>query len=130
MKIISTDNALKPAGHYSQGIVHNGVIYLSGQLAVNPETGDKEFGTVEEETLRVLKNIELILAEVGSTKEDIIRATLYIPDIELWDSVNSVYTDFFGGHKPARSVVPTRELHFGFKIEIDIIAAVGSEYEY
>lgn len=125
MKIISTNNALKPAGHYSQAIVHNDVIYLSGQLAVNPDTGEKEFGSIEDETLRVLKNIEIILEEVGSNRNDIIRATLYIPDISLWDAVNKVYTDFFKDHKPARSVVPTRELHFGFKIEIDIVAVVN-----
>lgn len=125
MKIITINNALKPAGHYSQAIAHNDVIYLSGQLAINPETGEKEFGTVEQETLQVLKNIEIILKEVGSSRNDVIRATLYIPDINLWDKVNDVYTEFFGQHKPARSVIPTRELHFGFKIEMDIIAAIN-----
>jgi reactive intermediate/imine deaminase len=124
MKFIETNNALKPTGHYSQAIVHNDIIYLSGQLAVNPVTGEKEFGSIEQETLCVLRNIELILNEAGSDINHVLKATLYIPDIALWNNVNEVYTNFFGNHKPARSIVPTNDLHFGFKIEIDIIAAI------
>ncbi|MCK5762826.1 MAG: RidA family protein [Clostridiales bacterium] len=124
MKFIETNNALKPTGHYSQAIVHNDIIYLSGQLAVNPVTGKKEFGSIEQETLCVLRNIELILNEAGSDINHVLKATLYIPDIALWNNVNEVYTNFFGNHKPARSIVPTNDLHFGFKIEIDIIAAI------
>ena len=124
MKIITTNNALKPAGHYSQAIVHNDVIYISGQLSVDAATGEKKFSSIEEETKTVLKNIELILTEAGSDKNQVLKTTIYIPDISLWDKVNQVYSDFFGNHKPARSVVPTKELHFGFKVEIEAIAAV------
>lgn len=125
MKYITTNNALKPSGHYSQAIVHNDVIYISGQLSIDPNTGEKKFGTIEEETQRVLKNIELILKEAGSNKNNVLKTTIYIPDISLWDKVNKVYSNFFGIHKPARSVVPTRELHFGFKIEVEAIAAIS-----
>ncbi|MHB1393666.1 MAG: RidA family protein [Clostridia bacterium] len=126
MEFVTTKNALKPAGHYSQAIINNGVMYISGQLSVNPDTGEKKFGTIEEETSRVLENIELILKEAGSSKNNVLKTTIYIPDISLWDKVNKVYSEFFGDHKPARSVVPTKELHFGFKIEIDAIAAVDN----
>lgn len=124
MKTISTNDALKPSGHYAQAIEHLGVIYISGQLSIDPETGQKKFGTIEEETEQVLKNLERILIAAGSDKNHVIKTTLYIPDIALWDKVNQVYSAFFENHKPARAVVPTRELHFGFKIEIEAIAAV------
>lgn len=126
MESVTTKNALKPAGHYSQAIIHNGVMYISGQLSVDPDTGEKKFGAIEEETARVLGNIELILKEAGSSKSKVLKTTIYIPDISLWDKVNKVYSEFFGDHKPARSVVPTKELHFGFKVEIEAIAAVDN----
>lgn len=100
------------------------MVYVSGQFAINPETREKEFGPIEEETLQALKNVEMIVEAAGSKKEKILRMTLYISDIELWDKVDAVYTEFFGEHKPARTVVPTNELHFGFKIEIDAISYI------
>ncbi|MCM1988253.1 RidA family protein [Oceanirhabdus seepicola] len=124
MKYISTDNALKPSGHYSQAIVHNNLVFISGQLAVDSNTGEKKFGTIEEETNLVLKNIDLILKEAGSDKNHVLKTTIYIPDMSLWDKVNRIYSDFFKNHKPARAIVPTRELHFDFKIEIEVIAAI------
>lgn len=125
MNYISTNNALRAAGHYSQAILHNDLVFISGQLSVNPDTGEKEFGSIEEETERALKNIELILKEAGSNKNLVLKTTVFIPDISLWDKVNRVYRDFFGDHKPARSVVPTKDLHFGFKVEIEAIAAIS-----
>ncbi|MCY6371317.1 RidA family protein [Clostridium ganghwense] len=124
MKFISTNNALKPSGHYSQAIVHNDLVYISGQLSIDPNTGEKKLGTIEEETARVLKNIELILKEADSDKNHVLKTTIYISDISLWDKVNKVYSDFFKNHKPTRAIVPTKELHFGFKVEIDVIATI------
>lgn len=124
MKTITTDNALKPAGHYSQAIEHDGIIYISGQLAVDPESGQKVYGTIAEQTQIVLNNIDLILKEAGSAKNKVLKVTIYIPDVSLWDQVNAVYADFFEAHKPARVIVPTRDLHFGLSVEIDAIAYV------
>jgi len=124
MRIITTDNALKPAGHYSQAMEHEGTIYVSGQLAVDPETGEKVHGSIGEQTQTVLQNIELILKEAGSSKDKVLKMTIYIPDVKLWDEVNKVYSKFFGDHKPARVIVPTRELHFGLLVEIDAIAYI------
>lgn len=125
MKQITTDNALKPSGHYSQAIIHNGLIYTSGQLAFDAETGEIRQESIEEETRHVLKNLELVLKEAGSCKEKVIKTTLYISDVALWDRINKIYADFFGHHKPARSVVPTHgKLHFGFNIEIEAIAGL------
>ena len=127
MKNIFTENAPVPAGHYSQAVVHNGLVFVSGQLAVDPETKERKTGPVEEETKLVLSNISGILKAAGSDKNNVIKTTVYVSDISLWDRVNKVYADFFGEHKPARAVVPTKELHFGFKVEIEAVAAVVKE---
>lgn len=124
MKKVYTSKAPTPAGHYSQAIVHNGLAYLSGQLPVDSETGDKCLGTVEEQARVVLKNIETILKAANSDLSLVIKATVYISDISLWDKVNVIYGEYFGKHRPARSIVPTKDLHFGFLIEMDAIAAV------
>lgn len=72
----------------------------------------------------VLSNLEAILHEVGSSKEKVLRVTVYIPDVQKWDKVNAVYGQFFGEHKPARTVVLSRDLHYGFSVEIDAIAYI------
>lgn len=124
MKSIFEVGNLKSNGHYALATVHQNTAYVSGQFSIDPETREKKFGTIEEETLQALKNVEMIVEEAGSKKEQILRMTLYIPDVKLWDQVDAVYKEFFGEHKPARTVVPTNELHFGFKIEIDAIAYI------
>ncbi|WP_147534373.1 RidA family protein [Bacillus marasmi] len=124
MKSIFEVGNLKSNGHYALATVHNDTVYVSGQFAIDPITREKKFGPIEQETLQALKNVELILEELGSKKEQILRMTLYIPDVKLWDKVDTVYKEFFGNHKPARTVVPTNELHFGFKIEIEAIAYI------
>jgi len=122
---ISTQNAPKPSGHYSQAIVHNDIVYISGQLPVEPRTGEKRIGSIEEQTEQALKNLSQILKAAGSNINQVIKTTVYISDIGLWERVNSVYSKFFGEHRPARAVVPTRDLHYGFQIEIEAIAVVS-----
>ena len=124
MQFINTDQAPAPGGHYSQGIVHNDVLYVSGQLPIDPDSGEKKHGAIEQEAIQVLENLEGVLEAAGSSKDKVLRVTLYISDVTLWDEVNKVYAEFFGNHKPARTVVPSGELHHGFKIEIDAIAVV------
>ncbi|MGL1861626.1 MAG: Rid family detoxifying hydrolase [Pseudodesulfovibrio sp.] len=124
MQCISTPDCPAPAGHYSQGVLHNGLLYVSGMLAVDPKTGEKILGSIEEQTLQALENIDAVLKASGTSRDKVLKCTCYISDIDLWGQVNTVYAEFFGDHKPARAVVPTRELHFGFKIEIECIAVV------
>lgn len=124
MKTITTPNAPKAAGHYSQAMVHDNIVYVSGQLPINPETGEKRTGSIEEQTLQALKNVAAILEAAGSGLNRVLKTTVYVSDIALWDRVNKVYGEFFGDHRPARAVVPTRELHFGFKIEIEAVAVI------
>ena len=126
MKPIFTSRVPTPAGHYSQAIVHNGVVYVSGQLPIDPLTGEKRVGPIEEQTELALKNVAEVLIAAGSDINSVIKTTVYVADIELWDRVNTVYARFFGEHRPARAVVPTRDLHFGFQVEIEAIAAVSA----
>ena len=122
---ISTQNAPKPSGHYSQAIVHNNIVYVSGQLPIDPKTGEKRIGSIEEQTEQALKNLAEILKAAGCSLNQVIKTTVYVSDIELWDRVDAVYSKFFGEHRPARAVVPTTKLHFGFQIEIEAVAALA-----
>ncbi|MFX0093959.1 MAG: RidA family protein [Candidatus Hodarchaeota archaeon] len=124
MKEILTSNAPKPAGHYSQAVVHNGLIYISGQLPIDPVTGEKKVGSIEEQTRQALKNIMMILEAANSDLNYVLKTTVYVSDISLWSRVNAIYAAFFGEHRPARAVVPTKELHYGFQVEIEAIAAL------
>jgi len=124
MKLFNTDKAPSPAGHYSQAVIHGGLVYISGQLPVVPVTGEKITGEIEDQARQAFLNLKAILDSSGSGIDRVIKTTVYISDISLWSRVNVVYADFFGSHKPARSVVPAGKLHYGFLIEIDAVAAV------
>jgi len=127
MEEISTDKAPRPAGHYAQGIVHDGLIYVSGQLPIDPSTGERRIGSIEEQTEQALSNLASVLDAAGSSLNQVLKTTVYVSDIELWERVNGVYARFFGRHRPARAVVPTKDLHHGFQVEIEAIAAVRSD---
>lgn len=124
-RIVLTDKAPVPGGHYSQAIIHNGVVYVAGQIPIDPSTGEKKLGPIEEQTEQVLKNLEAILIAAGSSLDLVLKVTVYVSDMEFWPAVNKVYAEFFGASKPARAIVPVKDLHYGFKMEIDAIAAVG-----
>lgn len=123
---ISTDNAAEPLGHYSQAVVHNGLVYVSGQLAIDPKNSDRQVTSIQEETELTLQNLKEVLRASGSDLNKVLKATIYITDISLWADVNAVYAKMFGDHKPARAAVPTKDLPRGFRVEIEAIAAVGS----
>lgn len=122
---VSTAEAPAPAGHYSQAIVHENTVYVSGQLPIDPSMDAKHVGSIEEQTEQALRNVAAILEAAGSDISRVIKVTVYVSDIALWGRVNAVYAEFFGEHRPARAVVPTRDLHFGFQVEIEAVAAVA-----
>ena len=122
---VSTAEAPAPAGHYSQAIVHENTVYVSGQLPIDPSMDAKQVGSIEEQTEQALRNVAAILEAAGSDISRVIKVTVYVSDIALWGRVNAVYAEFFGEHRPARAVVPTRDLHFGFQVEIEAVAAVA-----
>ncbi len=125
LKAIHTPDAPAPAGHYSQAIVHHGVVYVAGQLPIDPRTGERKLGAIEEQTGQVLQNVGAILKAANSDLSRVLKMTIYITDINLWSVVNRVYAEIMGDHRPARVVVPVKELHHGFLIEIDAVAAVN-----
>ncbi len=129
MKKISTSKAPIPGGHYSQGIVHNGLVYVSGQLPIDPDSGEKVLNSIEDQTEQAIKNVTAVLEASGSGLHKVIKTTVYISNIQLWDQVNTVYARYFGDHRPARATVPTGPLHHGFQIEIEAIAAVENTEE-
>ena len=129
MKMIDVDSDAKKRSkaHYSSAVVHNGIVYVSGQLPMDSETGQPVEGGIEEHTRAALQSLSQVLETAGSSKEKVLRTTAYIADVSLWGKVNEVYAEFFGDHKPARTVVPTTELHYGCLIEIDAVAFVDKE---
>ena len=123
MNFIETPDAPKPGGHYSQAVVHGDLVFVAGQLPIDPATGKPVLGSVEEQTRLTLKNVEAILRAAGSSLDRTLRATVYVSDVSHWPKVNAVYGEVFGAHRPARTVVPTGPLHHGVAVEIDVIAA-------
>lgn len=125
-KLLAGDvpNGVPPAGHYSPAVIHNGTIYVSGQLARVPGSDVLPEG-IAAQTTRCLLNAENILRATGSDRNHVIRATLYISDIADWGPVNGAFAEFFGEHKPARSIIPVSKFKSTFLIEIDIVAAVA-----
>jgi 2-iminobutanoate/2-iminopropanoate deaminase len=126
MEPIETRNAPTPAGHYSQAIVHNGVVYVAGQLATDPKDKNRPVGSIEEQTERTLRNVEAILVAAGSGLDRVLQMTIYISDIDLWGGVNAAYARVMGAHRPARAIVPVKDLHYGYQIEIQAIAATSA----
>ena len=124
MHIIKQVDGLKSNGHYALAVVENGCVYISGQFSVDPTTGERFFGTVEEEALRILENIQRILTAAGSDKSKVLKATVYLNDLRNWDKIDRIYSDFFGDHFHTRTVVSVKELHYGFKMDMDAIASL------
>jgi len=122
IKKIETPLAPIPAGHYSQATVAGGFVFISGQLPIVAGTGQKITGPIEEQALQVFRNISAIAEASGSSLNKIVKLTIFISDMEHWATVNKVFASFFGDHKPARAIVPVKELHYGFGIEADAIA--------
>ena len=125
MKTIQPSNQPQPKGHYSPGIEHNGLIYVSGQLPMTLDAREPITGSIEEQTELALRNVEAVLHAAGSDLGHVLQMTIYVSDMELWGRVNETYARVMGEHRPARAMIPVKELHFGTQIEIQAIAAVG-----
>ncbi len=121
MKSIQTENAPKALGPYSQGIAIDNFCFVSMQLGIDPKTGKIVGEDVAEQTERVIKNVEAILDEGGFSLKDVVRATLYITDLNDFQTVNEVYARYFT-HKPARSLVVQKEMPASAKVALDVIA--------
>ena len=123
--IVSTGGAPGAAGPYSQGVVIDGWIWTSGQVALDPETGEMVGSDAATQAERALRNIEAILAAAGSSLDRVVRATVYLTNMDDFSAVNEVYARFFTKDYPARACVEVSRLPLGALVEIDAIARVG-----
>lgn len=124
MREVFIDTKAVNIGHYVPGMISRGVLYISGQLPMNHETGIMETGDIAAQARMALHNVDLVLRAAGTSREFVTMCRVYIPDMSLWDEVNSIYAEFFGEHRPARVVVPTRNLHHGVLVEIEATAEI------
>ena len=121
-KVIFTEKAPAAIGPYSQAIEVNGMVFLSGQIPVNPATGEFVEGGVAEQTARVFENIRNVLAEAGLTMDHVVKTTVFLADMSLFAEMNGVYAQYFQGAFPARSAVAVKALPKGALVEIECIA--------
>lgn len=121
-KIINTDQAPAPIGPYSQAVAVNGFLFLSGQVPINPTTGELEQSSVKEETRQVMRNINAVLLEAGYDFSHIVKVTIFLTDMSLFNEVNEVYGSFFKNHFPARETVAVKGLPKGVNVEISATA--------
>lgn len=124
MEKIQTKNAPITTGYYSHAIVHNGLVFVSGQLAINPETGEPVTDSIEAQTEQCLRNVEAILFEANSDLNHVLKFTIFVEDESLWGAVNETYKRIMGEHKPARAIIPVGKFRGDFLIEVEAIAAV------
>lgn len=121
-KEIKTDEAPKAIGPYSQAIMANGLIFASGQIAINPSTGELITGTIEEETRLVLNNLKAVLEAAGSSFDKVIKCTVFLQSMDDFSRMNAVYGEFFKPPYPARAAVQVARLPKDVKVEIEAIA--------
>lgn len=123
-RVFQTDKAAVTGGPYSQAIIYNGIIYVSGQGAVDPGTNEIKLGTVEEEARLALENLRIILEEAGSSLDNVLTVTVYLLDISEYARFNEVYKKYFVKNRPARTCIQAGSLPFNTRIEITATAYV------
>ena len=127
MKPVLTDAAPRPAGHYSQAIAAGNQVFVSGQLPIRPDGAPLPDKGFEAQARQAIENMLAILAAAGGTPEQLVRVTAYIVGVENWPRFNAIYAAMLPDARPARTVVPVPELHFGYLVEIDAIAILAGD---
>lgn len=125
MRLITCDTASPPGGHHSQAAQAGDLIFVSGQLGFEPGTRIKRATTVDQETRNCLQNLRVVLEAAGSSLDQLVKVTIYVSSIEYWATVDDVFADVMGDHRPARAIVPCGPLHAGFNVEVDAVARSG-----
>ena len=123
-KALETDKAAIPGGPYSQAIIYNGIIYLSGQGPIDPQTNQVVHGTIEQETELSMENIHIILKEAGSSLSKVLQITAYLLNIREYGRFNEVYRRYFPEEPPARTCIQAARLPFDIRVEISAIACI------
>lgn len=124
MKLIETPDAPRPAGHYSQAVVANGFVFVAGILPIVPSSdGTRTIPDgIDAQMRQAFANLRTILAASGSDLHKLTSVQVFVPEMALWGSVNAIYAEVLGSHKPARTVVPCGPLHYGALVELNAIA--------
>lgn len=124
-KIIYTPNAPEPIGPYSQAILHGSMLYTSGQIAINPKTGELNLKDITTETTLVMENLKAVLAEAGMTFENVIKSSIFVSDMKNFNAINTVYGSYFNSETaPARETVEVANLPKYVNVEISMIASL------
>lgn len=122
-KIIRTDNAPAPIGPYNQAVQFGNMLFVSGQIAINPQTGELYTGDIQTETKLVMENLKAILTEAGMDFSNVLKSTIFLMDMGQFAQVNEVYGSYFTYNPPARETVQVAGLPKGVKVEISVVAA-------
>jgi 2-iminobutanoate/2-iminopropanoate deaminase len=122
MDYVATPDAPQAIGPYSQAVKANGLVYTSGQIALDPATGTLVDGSFDEQVHRVFRNLDAVLRAAGSSFDRVLKATVYLTDLANFQAMNSIYAEYFGNHKPARTTVGLSQLPKGGAVEIDLVA--------
>jgi enamine deaminase RidA (YjgF/YER057c/UK114 family) len=120
---VAIPGAAPPQGHYSPAVVHGGLIYVSGQLGARPDGSHTAHLPFEDQVRQALTNLLAALAAAGASPRHLLKVTAYIVGAANWPAFNGVYAEVLGDARPARTVVPVPELHYGYLVEIDAVAA-------
>ncbi len=124
---LHTDQAPKAIGPYSQAVRANGLLFLSGQIPLDPTTGNLVAGSIAEQTRRVLENLQAVLTNAGSSLAQVVKTTVFLKDMGQFAEMNEVYGQYFNADPPARSTVEAARLPRDVAVEIDAIALAGNE---
>ncbi|WP_316846618.1 RidA family protein [Pedobacter psychrodurus] len=124
-QIIKTTNAPAPIGPYSQAVQAGNFLFVSGQVAINPENGELNIGNIEEETHQVMRNLKAVLLEAGLSFDNVVKSTIFLSDMGTFAQVNEVYGQYFTADFPARETVQVSVLPKNVNVEISVIAIVG-----
>jgi 2-iminobutanoate/2-iminopropanoate deaminase len=121
-QIINTPHAPSPIGPYSQAVRAGDWIFISGQIPINPATGELKMNTIQEETTQVMENLKAVLKEAGATFENVVKTTIFLSDMSIFPSVNEIYGSYFTGDYPARETLAVKTLPKNVNVEISMIA--------
>lgn len=124
-QIIKTTSAPAPIGPYSQAVQAGNFLFVSGQVAINPENGELNIGNIEEETHQVMRNLKAVLLEAGLSFENVVKSTIFLSDMGTFAQVNEIYGQYFTADFPARETVQVSVLPKNVNVEISVIAIVG-----
>lgn len=124
LQIVNTDSAPAPVGPYNQAVIANGFMFLSGQIALTPKTNVLVMDDIKEETRQVMTNIYAVLQAAGLTFRNVVKATIFMTDMDFYKDINDIYAEYFDENAPAREAVAVKSLPKGVNVEISVIAVI------